>query len=646
MAAKSRKGRATGTKRGKTTTKNGKAAIANDRTNDDEGSPTPPDRQTWPGWVEIESDPAFFNVMLKDLRVHGLKVVDVYSLEDTELAMLAKPVHALIFLFRYRETDRNTLEKTCPKDVWYAEQVPEYACGTVALMNIVNNIPGLQMGKELTEFKTRTEEMSPYKRGKAIDGHDYIRRIHNSFAPDSELLEADLAAQEKHAEKLKRQATAKAQATKAAKAKAAQEARLAPISKTIGRTPELVRTSGRHTRSTSKAKDTIPPQSSPKRKNAPTDEESPAKKARNATSELAPKPGRLTKSSSKATENEATSASPKRKTAQSDKESPSKRIKDLNGTLKPTDVPKSPTKYANGIVEESDDELSSLASMSPPPMPKANEGRKLRLKPTNTKPTPASDDEYNGTVRETTENAPRRSGRKPKPIQDANATAKAEAEEVEEEEEGFHFCAYLPIGTHVYKLDGLDKMPQKLGAIPTEPGADWLAVAQPELQGRMAQYEASEIAFNVMGVVHDPLIPALEDLSKNVKALQRVEKELSAVVEDWREMEGVDTCPANTISGPNADLGITGPDLERAEIDERTSKRIDEAGDDLLLLLENWKEVAQQQKALRTAVQSELVGIEQDREEARMRRHDWETFAEKWLEGLAENELLEDLIDD
>ena len=638
MAAKTKKGTATVVKRGKATAKQ-------EITTNDGGSPTPPDRKTWPGWLEIESDPAFFNVMLKDLRIHGLKVVDVYSLEDAELAMLAKPVHALIFLFRYRETDQNTLEKTCPKNVWYAEQVPEYACGTVALMNIVNNIPGLQMGKELSGFKDCTQSLSPYRRGKAIDAHDYIREIHNSFAPDSELLEADLATQEKHAAKLKRQATAKAQATKAAKAKAAREARDAPIKKAPTKTPEPTRASGRHTRSSSKVKESTPPQTSPERKTAPTDEESPSKKAKNATPERTRRSGRLTRSASKATENAAISASPKRKTAPTDEESPSKKSRDVNGAAKPTAACRSTTKQSNGTIADSDDDLSSLSWMSPPPKPKANEGRKLRLKPTNTKPTPASDDEYNDDARETTEVAPRRSGRKPKPIQNPKVTAKAEAEEVEEEKEGFHFCAYLPIGTHVYKLDGLDKMPQNLGAIPTEPGADWLAVAQPELQGRMAQYEASEIAFNIMGVVHDPLLPAMDELSANIKALQRVEKKLSAIVEDWREMEGFDDCPAETVSASDGDLGITALDVDRAEVDERTTQRIDDAGDDLLLLLETRKEIAGQQKGLRVAVQSELHGHEKDKKEAEMRRYDWERFIGAWVGELAEAEVLEDLLE-
>jgi ubiquitin carboxyl-terminal hydrolase L5 len=96
-------------------------AKSNGTTNNGDNALTPPDRNTWPGWVEMESEPAFFNTMLKDMGVHGVKTSEVWSLEDNELAVLPQPVHALIFLFRYRETDKDDLVTECPAHVWYAQ---------------------------------------------------------------------------------------------------------------------------------------------------------------------------------------------------------------------------------------------------------------------------------------------------------------------------------------------------------------------------------------------------------------------------------------------------------------------------------------------------------------------------------------------
>ncbi|KAK0949792.1 hypothetical protein LTR91_026161, partial [Friedmanniomyces endolithicus] len=149
--------------------------------NGDAPQSTAPDRATWPGWVEMESEPAFFNVMLSEMGVKGLRVQEVYDMDEALLLTLPQPVHALIFLFRYRAAeDQQQANDYCPKQVWFANQTPDFACATFALLNIVNNIPGLHLGSELQKFKDFTNDMDPLSRGDAVDSFDFVKRIHNS----------------------------------------------------------------------------------------------------------------------------------------------------------------------------------------------------------------------------------------------------------------------------------------------------------------------------------------------------------------------------------------------------------------------------------------------------------------------------------
>jgi ubiquitin carboxyl-terminal hydrolase L5 len=62
----------------------------------------------------------------------------------------------------------------------------------VALLNIAMNIKGLQMGKELRDFKTDTLPLSPPLRGDRLTVNSIIRSKHNSFASRIDLLDADL----------------------------------------------------------------------------------------------------------------------------------------------------------------------------------------------------------------------------------------------------------------------------------------------------------------------------------------------------------------------------------------------------------------------------------------------------------------------
>lgn len=91
------------------------------------------------------------------------------------------------------------------------------------------------------------------------------------------------------------------------------------------------------------------------------------------------------------------------------------------------------------------------------------------------------------------------------PIRSAhNSFARAEPFMVEEskaasdKDEAYHFIAYVPFGNRVYELDGLKPGPILLGE-----GEDWLSVARPAIEARMARYSASEIRFSLMGVIKD-----------------------------------------------------------------------------------------------------------------------------------------------
>ena len=49
-------------------------------------------------------------------------------------------------------------------------------------MNIVNNVPGLELGAHLQAFKSFTTDFKPMMRGEAITNFEFVREIHNSFA--------------------------------------------------------------------------------------------------------------------------------------------------------------------------------------------------------------------------------------------------------------------------------------------------------------------------------------------------------------------------------------------------------------------------------------------------------------------------------
>ncbi|KAF2433821.1 ubiquitin carboxyl-terminal hydrolase, partial [Tothia fuscella] len=154
---------------------------------------TDEEKKGWKGWVDIESNPSIFNVMLREFGVAGVKVQEIYSLDEDILATLPLPIYGIIFLFQYQIVDEGTQNAPCPSKVWFANQLRgTNACGTIALVNIVNNIPEVDLGEQLKHFKDDTMDLDPMERGRRLDKFDHLKAIHNSFARKIDILQLDL----------------------------------------------------------------------------------------------------------------------------------------------------------------------------------------------------------------------------------------------------------------------------------------------------------------------------------------------------------------------------------------------------------------------------------------------------------------------
>jgi ubiquitin carboxyl-terminal hydrolase L5 len=175
--------------------------------------PSPPDypatqhdKETWQGFCEIESEPAYFSVILREMGVEDVTVREIFGIDPESLHVLPQPIYGIILLFRYREFGNEDQPTECPSDVWFANQLPaQNSCGTLAMINILMNDPEVSVGDHLQQFKDFTSDMTSFQRGEALASFDYVKKIHNSFAKKMDLLENDkhLSYKVKRAQRLK-----------------------------------------------------------------------------------------------------------------------------------------------------------------------------------------------------------------------------------------------------------------------------------------------------------------------------------------------------------------------------------------------------------------------------------------------------------
>ncbi|KAF2444078.1 cysteine proteinase [Karstenula rhodostoma CBS 690.94] len=176
--------------------------------------PSPPnvpatsvDKETWQGYCEIESDPAYFSVILREVGIQGIDVQELYMVDPEQLCLLP-PVYGLVLLFRHREFDQHKQEGTCPDNVWFANQMPgQNSCATLAMIHTLLNVddPDIDIGEHMHQFKDFTKDMTPVQRGHTFASWKFVKGIHNSFAKKMDMLENDkyIAAKAAKAEKNK-----------------------------------------------------------------------------------------------------------------------------------------------------------------------------------------------------------------------------------------------------------------------------------------------------------------------------------------------------------------------------------------------------------------------------------------------------------
>jgi len=137
-------------------------------------------------WCLIESDPGVFTDLIRGFGVTGIQVEELYSLDPESFEMI-KPIHGLIFLFKWignTEPDGAVVSDDRLDQIVFMKQVIENSCATQAILSVLLNCThsDVDLGATLTDFKQFVSNFDPETKGLALTNSDTIRGVHNSFA--------------------------------------------------------------------------------------------------------------------------------------------------------------------------------------------------------------------------------------------------------------------------------------------------------------------------------------------------------------------------------------------------------------------------------------------------------------------------------
>ncbi|KAJ7731917.1 cysteine proteinase [Mycena maculata] len=135
----------------------------------------------------IESDPGVFTSLTRRLGIRGFELIELYDIEPAAMGDIHP--RGLVFCFLWRRDVHRARDFRDPAAdrVWFANQLSDNACASLAILNVVFNCPDVELGDEMAMFKRETEKMSPTMKGLAISSSQFIRKAHTSLARPSDI---------------------------------------------------------------------------------------------------------------------------------------------------------------------------------------------------------------------------------------------------------------------------------------------------------------------------------------------------------------------------------------------------------------------------------------------------------------------------
>ncbi len=163
---------------------------------------------------------------------------------------------------------------------------------------------------------------------------------------------------------------------------------------------------------------------------------------------------------------------------------------------------------------------------------------------------------------------------------------------------------------------------------------------------RIGQYEDGDIEYNLLSLCKSPMRMVQGSLAENAHSILDVEKVLAALIPDWKlSVQSQSDLPIS-MEELKGFFNISTDQINNANAPESARHRIEGASSDPEKLLNLYKDLVLEQKALRSEYMQEVASIAREDELAATRKQDHTPVIYTAIKALAEAGVLKDIVMD
>ena len=172
---------------------------------------------------------------------------------------------------------------------------------------------------------------------------------------------------------------------------------------------------------------------------------------------------------------------------------------------------------------------------------------------------------------------------------------------------------------------------------------DWTSVARPQIEGRMLQYEESQLSFNLLALCESPLAHHSRTIASAVASLMFVLEQTDST--DFKELIAAEGKPLVIENERElTQFNLTKADIAEAPVPHSLVERISQSDFDTGKALALYQALVVDVKAAIGEYRAEMMAIADDEQRVKGRKKDYGPALHKWVKKLAEKGVLEDVL--